>query len=288
MFDALRCIGDAARQRAPVGSIDGDELENACGRHRLWVFDRGGRLRPALRARLFSHAAVERQPLGPRRLRLRAGRAKSPLGDGPASCRRDRRPVRCSPCAVRRRHPLRAWPGADGAFDQCGDARSLGRRADRLRSFRHHVSDRAGGLRQDIAGRVALDRLRSWNGGGLVRSVPLFAARRFLDGRARLAECAGRLRHCHSCCVAGFAGARVAGVVGGDLAGRFAVAARGARRSARASLLRAADARLLHLRLSACVHHRALAGLPRRSRPLLRCRRLDAWRRSGCSISSAR
>ena len=52
----------------------------------------------------------------------------------------------------------------------------------------------------------------------------------------------------------------------------------GAGRGVRPSQLRAADARLLHLRLSALLHHRAPAGLSGRSRPVGLDRRLDASR----------
>ena len=56
---------------------------------------------------------------------------------------------------------------------------------------------------------------------------------------------------------------------------RAAIAQAGAFGSLRASLLCAAGARLLHLRLPARLHHRASAGLSGRSRPLRRGRRLD-------------
>ena len=58
--------------------------------------------------------------------------------------------------------------------------------------------------------------------------------------------------------------------------------------SVRPPQLRAAGARIFHLRLPACLHHRAPAGLSDRPRP---CRRRSAagpWRPSACSTSSAR
>src|SRR5262249_24684552 len=186
MSDALRCIRHLARKRAPIRSgtpirsVDDGRLENTGGRHRRRLSDRRGCLRTALRARLFSHAPVAPQPLGPRCLRACARGAKPALGNGAADCRRDCRPVRRNPCAVRRRHSLCARPCADGARDKCGGAGPVGWRADRLRSLRHHLSDRACGVRQDTAGRVALDRFRSRNGGGLFRPVPVFALAVFL------------------------------------------------------------------------------------------------------------
>ena len=69
---------------------------------------------------------------------------------------------------------------------------------------------------------------------------------------------------------------------------RAAIAAAGTRRSLRASLLRAADCRFFYLRIPDRLRHRAPAVLPRRSRTFRRGRRLDHWRSSGCSISSAR
>ena len=79
-----------------------------------------------------------------------------------------------------------------------------------------------------------------------------------------------------------------AGARGGDAAARRRRARAGRRRAgdpdlpagagrgARAPLLRAAGARLLHLRLPARLRHRAPAVLPDRPRPLGRGRRLDA------------
>ena len=67
------------REGADVCAI-GRDMANACRRHRLRLSDRGARLRPALGARLLSHAAVEREPLGPRRIRFRAGAAESAVG----------------------------------------------------------------------------------------------------------------------------------------------------------------------------------------------------------------
>ncbi len=249
-------------------------MADACRRHWFRLSDRSGCLRPALGARLLSRAAVERQSLGPRRILFRPRDAKSSMGCRAAGRRRDRRPFRRAAGAVRRRAALRSGPGADGLFDECGAARPVGWRARRFRSGGLHVPDRARGIRQNIARRMALDRVRSRNGGRLVRPVFVFAARRSAHGPARLAACARRVRHHCVGRIAGVAGAGVAG--GGDNARRVPVVASSARRSARAPVLHTVDARLLHLRLSARVHHRSLAGVSCRPRSLVRRRRLDA------------
>ena len=50
------------------------------------------------------------------------------------------------------------------------------------------VHGRAGGVRQDPAAAMAFDRLRSRNGGRLVRAISVLAARRPADERVRLAD----------------------------------------------------------------------------------------------------
>ena len=122
-------------------------------------------------ARLLSHADVERQPLGPRRVRFRARGAESPVGRGAAGRRRDRRSVRRHPRSEPWSPALCFGPRSDGSFEQRGDARSVGGRAAGFRPLGHHLSDRARGLRQDLASGMARDRRRPWHGGGLFRPI---------------------------------------------------------------------------------------------------------------------
>ena len=84
----------------------------------------------------FLTPAVVRQRLGPRRVLVRVRHPESAVGRRPAVRRRDRRPLRHRAGAVRRRHPVWARPRHHGLRDRPADARSLGRRPDRLRARR--------------------------------------------------------------------------------------------------------------------------------------------------------
>ena len=156
------------------------------------------------------------------------------------------------------------------------DARSLGRRADRLRPRRLLVPDGGRRARQARAGELALVRVRRRHRRGLVRPVPVLAARACADRRVLLADRAAGLRRHDAAGAAAVAGA-------GDAAGGSRAPARrkpqssqaGAGRGVRPSQLRAAGARLLHLRLPARLRHRAPAVLSGRPRARRRRRRLD-------------
>ena len=78
---------------------------------------------PALDARLFSHAAVERQSLGPRRLCLRARAAESAVGHRPAARRHIADRFGTARVLSGGALHVRARPGADGARDQRAGAR---------------------------------------------------------------------------------------------------------------------------------------------------------------------
>ena len=114
----------------------------------------------------------------------------------------------------------------------------------------------------------------------LVRTVPVLAARGRADRQLRLAAHAADLRGDRAADHAALARA-------GDAARRptragsrrrAAIGHAGAGEALRSSELRAAGARLLHLRLPDLLHHRAPAGLSGRPRSVGRDRRLDARR----------
>src|SRR5580704_11605515 len=98
----------SARSR-PIrrGRQHGRHLAHAGAGDRHGLPDHADRLRSAFDARLFPDAAVERQPLGPRRIRVRARLAESALGHRPAARRHDRRSLRHHPRGLRRRDALR-------------------------------------------------------------------------------------------------------------------------------------------------------------------------------------
>ena len=243
--------------------------------YRLRLPDLDDVLRAAFLTRIFSDADVGHQSLGPRHIRLCIGVAKPVVGHRPAVRGHDRRPVRRGPGAVRRRAHVRRRPGADVACDQRRGARCFGWRADWIWPRRYVVHDRAGGVRQAAAARVAFARLWIWHGGGFIRSIPVFAGCRRADGCVRLAADSGDFRRRRACHAAALAGAGDAGSRG-DQRGRAAIAAAGPWRGVCQPLLCAAGSRLLYLRISACLHHRAHAGLSRRPRLIRDCRRLDA------------
>ena len=155
-------------------------------------------LRPAFGDRPVHAADQRRQWLGPRRVRARLRVAESALGRRSAVRGRDCRPLRNDPRPVRRRVALRARPRADGVFHHAAHPQHHGRRADRLRTVRLLVQSRGRGARQAGAGSHALDRVRRGHGGGLLRAVPVRAARRRTDRELRLGLralciCGGRL-----------------------------------------------------------------------------------------------
>src|SRR5207237_2239351 len=106
------------------------------------------------------------------------------------------------------------------------------------------------------------------DGGGLVWTIPVLAARCQPDGSIRLAVDAGDLCRHHAdrgAALAGLDGATQDTRCPGRSAG--AIGDAGAHRSIRASLLCAAGARLLHLRLPTRFRDRAPAVVPARSWP---------------------
>ena len=179
--------------------------------------------------------------------------------------------------AERGRGPLCARSRRHGLREHARHAPSHGRRGDRLRPCRLvlHGGDRR--LRQADAAGVADVRVRRRHGRRFVRPVPVLAACGRVDRRVRLAAHAAdfrRLRSAHHPAVAGIGGSRR-----GDAGRRRAAQAighAGALRGLRPSQLRAAGARLLHLRLPDILHRRASAGVSGRSRTAGRGRRLGA------------
>ena len=153
------------------------QLAHAGAGHRLRQPDRADRVRAALGARLFLDPALQSPITGA----VTSSRSRSPCrtccgasasrsaASSPTASARAR--------AVRRRAPIRRRSRTDGACDQRADARSVGRRADRFRPCRLFVPGGAGGARQARAAAMALIRFRFRHRGGLVRPVPLFAAR---------------------------------------------------------------------------------------------------------------
>ena len=143
---------------------------------RLRLFDLTHIVRAALIARLLSHPDVVCQPLGPRRVRVRAGAAESPLGRRSAAGRHHCRPVRRCPRIVRWRPDVCGGACADGACDRRSGARSVGRPADRFWPLWHVIYDDFGDVRQAGAAALALARLRPRHGGRILWAVSLFAA----------------------------------------------------------------------------------------------------------------
>ena len=105
VLDAIRPMRPRARSRTPR------HLAGALRRHSgLRLPDRHARLRPALGARIFPHADVERARLGPRRLCARARDPDAAVGRGPAASRA-RSPIASAPCQCSASAPpLRARP----------------------------------------------------------------------------------------------------------------------------------------------------------------------------------
>ena len=126
---------------------------------------------------------------------------------------------------------------ADDAL--CGDAavaRSRRRRADRLRPVRLLVQSRAVGVRQAAAAGAARHRVRRRHRGGLVRPVPVRAARRRADRQFRLAAGADGLRRPDAADRAAFARAvDAAGDVGRTC--RRRISSRSRRRSRKPSAI---------------------------------------------------
>ena len=179
---------------------------------------RADRLRAALGARPVPHADVVRAWLGPRDLLVRDRACRTCCG-----ARRSRSPARIAD----RFGPVRVLcagailyahrPCLDGQRDLDADARSFGRRADRLRPCRLLVPDGGRRARQARAGELARLRVRRRHRGRLVRPVPVFAAGACADRSVLLADRAAGLRRHDAAGAAAVAGA-------GDAAGRRRVA----------------------------------------------------------------
>ena len=239
---------------------------------------RDSHLRTALGARLFPHAVVAGERLGPRRLRPRACDPEPVVGDRPALRRGDRRSIRHRARAVRGGDPLCDRACADGLFAIARHAPSFGRRADRFRACRLLLQHRALGVRQARPRILALPLLRRRDRGGIVRPVPVLAPVRLPAGRLWLAERSAHLRRLDAAGPAALACSRHPArgrCVAARHCGRAAIVSRGAQRGGRAPLVHLPGARFFHLRLPARLHHRAHAGLSRRPRSLGASRRMD-------------
>ena len=213
--------------------------------------------------------------MGPRRLRPRARGSEPVVGPGPTGRRRDRRPVRRPARDVCRRRALRRRPVDDALRHDAAFARYRRRRADRLRPVRLLVQSGAVGVQQAAAARAAGRGARRRNRRRIVRAVPVRAVRRGDDRQFRLADGADGIRRSDAADRTAVAGARhPARDFGQRARSDPAVVQDGAGGSVRPSLLCLARARLLHLRLSTGFHHRASAGLSRRSRYSCADRRL--------------
>src|ERR1700689_5117668 len=127
------------RPLSASSAVTGHWLANAGSDHRFRLPDLADVVRPALLARLFFDADVERQSLGPRRVWLRSGAAKFALGYRPAARRHDRRPLRFGTCAVRRRPDVCGRASADVTGGKRAAARFFRGPSYRLRPFRHVV-----------------------------------------------------------------------------------------------------------------------------------------------------
>jgi hypothetical protein len=149
--------------------------------------------------------------------------------------------------------------------DDAAAARCLGRRPHRLRPRRLLLRDRDIGVRQAPARALALARLRRRHAGRLLRQflyAPLTVS--LMDASGWQTRSSRSRWSCCWCCRSR-SRSRPRGRQGRRSA-RAAIAVAGAVGGVRASLLCAAGARLLHLRLPAGLHHRPHAGLPGRSR----------------------
>ncbi len=132
----------------------------------------------------------------------------SDLGRRTAAGGRAGRPLRRRAGDERRRDPVCRRSHADGAIDDAGDAQSLGGLHRRLRHRRNLVHAGTCLLRQAAAGKLAIARLRRRHRGGLVRPVPVLAARGRADSGLRLAERAVHLQRDRAAHHSALAGAR--------------------------------------------------------------------------------
>ena len=256
-------------------AIEACLLANADRADRRRLRDRIDGLRSALGARPVPVADVVRTRLGPRGILVCDRAAEPDLGRGAAVRRSDCRSFRPGARVVRRRHALRARTCGNGHCAIDADARSLGWRDHRLWTCRLLVPDGDRRARQARAGELAFIRVRCRHRGGLVRTIPVFAARPWADRKFLLADLALHLRR-HD--AAGAAAVADAGDPAGHGAGihrQAAIEHAGAQRGVRPQELRAPRARLLHLRLPARLRHRAPAVVSARSWARRRHRRLD-------------
>src|ERR1700733_14258427 len=230
--------------------------------------DRHADIRTTLHLRLFHAADEPRIFVGPRRVRSGVGDPESAVGHGSTFCRRHRRPLR-QPARDRGwRGDVRRGADHDALCLHAAVTRSQRRRFDRLRIVRLFVQSGAVGVRKASAARMARRCARRRHRGRLVRAIRVCAvwcrhARQF-----RLAAGADRV-----CLFDAAGGAAVPGPGNADDLGfegrrhdRPADIQACAGRGIRSSVLCVAGARLLYLRISAGVHHRASAGLSGRSR----------------------
>ena len=154
----------------------------------------------------------------------------------------------------------------DALFHDAVVARSRRRRPDRLRAIRLFVQPRVVGVQQAAAAREARHGARRRHCGRLVRAIPVRAVRRGDDRQFRLAAGADGVRVADAADRPAVARDRDAACsVVERSCRRPAIVQDGACGSVRPSLLCAAGARLLHLRLPARFHHGASAGLSGRS-----------------------
>ncbi len=145
--------------------------------HRLRLPDRDARLRPAFDARLLPDADVDRQRLGPRRVRARDCDPDAALGRG-AAVRRRRSPtasVRCSCCASAPCSTPSGFAWMTYATHAGRDV-SLRRRDDRLRACRFVLHRRDRSVRQAAAAGMAIVFVRGRHRGEFVRAIPVLAA----------------------------------------------------------------------------------------------------------------
>src|SRR5262245_56297610 len=240
----------------------------ACGRRGLWLPDRDDQFRSALVPWLFPDAALRDQSLGTRCVRARSRHPESAVGHWSALCGRCRRPFWHEPGAWCRCHSLYARPRDHGAREHAWGVVPFSRRAHRAWAFRLCIHDRAWCVWKTAAGKMAFDRIRCWHRRRLFWTIPVFADRSRADGQIRLEGNAAdfwwghvvdsptlpRSRDTSGCC-------RAISREDAD-----AVGTPGLRGSIRPSQLYLAGARLLHLRLSTRIHHRAPARVPDRPR----------------------
>src|SRR5262245_65169366 len=237
-------------------------------RRGLWLPDRDDQFRSALVPWLFSDTAVGDQSLGARCVRACSRHPESAVGHRATFRWRYSRSFRHQSRTLRRRRIVRPWARDHGVLEHAWGAVPFSRRAHRARAFRLCIHDRAWCVWKTAAGKMAFNCIRRWHRRRLLWTIPVFADRSRADGQIRLAGNAADFRWGHvvdsptlprsrdtsGCC-------RAISREDAD-----AVGTPGLRGSIRPSQLYLAGARLLHLRLSTRIHHRAPARVPDRPR----------------------